>query len=148
MSAIRFFCLVTFTLGCVCGVGLGDEPAKVAKAGEGKNADILQALAGAWSLTGEAGEVGGKKLGPRTKFWGKKHWSITQSEADSGKVVFHHGGTFTLDGDKYEETVTFANENTVHMIGMKLKFTVAVKDDTYKQEGVGNPYDEVWTRLK
>jgi hypothetical protein len=148
MSANRFFCLVTFTLGCVCSIGLGHEPAKAAKAGEGKNADTLQALAGAWSLTGEAGEVGGKKLGPRIKFWGKKHWSITQSEADSGKVVFHHGGTFTLDGDKYEETVTFANENTVHMIGMKLKFTITVKDDTYKQVGDGNPYDEVWTRLK
>jgi hypothetical protein len=44
--------------------------------------------------------------------------------------------------------VTFANENTLPMIGMKLKFTIAVKDDTYKQVGVGNPYDEVWTRLK
>jgi hypothetical protein len=54
MSAIRFFCLVTLILSCVCGAGLGDEPAKVAKAGEGKNAETLQALAGAWSLREEA----------------------------------------------------------------------------------------------
>ena len=41
-----------------------------------------------------------------------------------------NASTFTLDGDKYEETVTFANENTLQMVGMKLKFTISVKDDT------------------
>lgn len=62
-------------------------------------------------------------------------------------VFFHHGGTYTLDGDEYEETVTFANENTKHMIDTKLKFKISVDGDRYTQVGIGNSFTEEWERL-
>ena len=54
------------------------------------------------------------------KLWGEKHWVITQADPETGNVIYHHGGTYTLDGDKYVETITFANENTAPLIGKEL----------------------------
>ena len=82
------------------------------------------------------------------KFWGEKHWVITQADPNTGETVFHHGGTYTLDGDKYVETLTFANENTAQLIGNEHRFTIKVDGDTYTQIGDGNPYTEIWKRLR
>lgn len=82
------------------------------------------------------------------KFWGLKHWAITQLDPETGRLMFHHGGTYTLDRDSYTETVTFAADNTNNMIGMTLKFKIKVDGDTYTQLGVGNNYNERWARLK
>jgi hypothetical protein len=62
--------------------------------------------------------------------------------------VFHHGGTYTLDGDNHAETIEYANENTAEMIGQTFRFKVKVEGDTYTQVGVGNPYSEVRKRVK
>lgn len=62
---------------------------------------------------------------------------------------FHHGGTYTLDGDTYEETVEYSTENNAaQLIKQKFKFTVKVEGDTLTQVGVGNPFNEVWKRVK
>jgi hypothetical protein len=112
-----------------------------------EKADLSQALAGAWVHVGEPGNVADPKPGARMKFWGAKHWVITQADPDTGVVIFHHGGTYTLDGDKYVETITFANDNTAHLIKTQLRFTIKVDGDTYTQTGDGNPFTEVWKRL-
>jgi hypothetical protein len=109
--------------------------------------DLAQQLLGAWVLVGEPGDVGEPQPGARMKFWGEKHWVITEPDPNTGKTVFHHGGTYTLDGDKYVETIKFANENTAHLIGKELRFRIKVEGDTYTQVGDGNPYTEVWKRL-
>lgn len=62
--------------------------------------------------------------------------------------MFHHGGTYTLDGDNHAETIEYANENTAEMIGQTFRFKVKVEGDTYTQVGVGNPYSEVRKRVK
>jgi hypothetical protein len=51
-----------------------------------------------------------------------KHWLVTQPEPETGKVVFHHGGTYTLDGDSYVETIEYATENTADQIKKTYKF--------------------------
>ena len=64
------------------------------------------------------------------------------------KVTIHQGGTCTIDGDEYTETVKYANENTAENIGQSFKFKVKLEGDKYTQTGVGNPYTEVWRRAK
>ncbi|MDF1746245.1 MAG: hypothetical protein P1V19_21270 [Gimesia sp.] len=117
-------------------------PAKEAKQ------DLRKSMLGAWVLLGKPGATEEPAKGARMKFWGLGHWTITQADPDTGVVIVHHGGTYTLDGDKYVETITFANENTKDYIGKSLQFKIEVEGDTYRQYGDGNPFTEEWRRLK
>jgi hypothetical protein len=92
---------------------------------------------------GEAPATGG-----RFKFRTGKHWNITEADPQTGEVTFHHGGTYTLDGDEYVETVKYALAKDKDIINQSFKFKVKVEGDTYTQIGVGNPYTEVWKRAK
>ena len=86
--------------------------------------------------------------GGRLKFFSGKHWNITQADPITGVVVFHHGGTSTLDGDTMAETIEYANDNTASYIKKVHKFKIKVEGDTYTQTGIGNDFNEVWKRLK
>ena len=108
---------------------------------------LQQSLLGAWVLLGKPGTKDGPKPGAPMKFWGRGHWVITQADPKTGEVIAHHGGTYTLDGNKYEETITFATETRKQLIGKTFRFKIAVKRDRYTQMGDGNPYNEEWQRL-
>jgi hypothetical protein len=98
------------------------------------------AIEGVWERKGEGGFIG-------LKFISNGRWIITNRDA-AGKVLFHHGGTYTYDGINYVESVEFANESSAEMIGSKFKFELSVKDDVLHQKGVDNPWTEDWTRVK
>src|SRR5690242_7292954 len=92
----------------------GKEPTKLAK-------DLI----GTWILVGTPDKIGEMpKSGGRLKFITGRHWVVTQAEPETGKVLFHHGGTYTLDGDHYAETVEYANENTADLIKKTFKFKI------------------------
>lgn len=106
-------------------------------------------LVGTWVLVGEPGKVGEiPKAGGRLKFFTGKHWNITQADPDTGEVIFHHGGTYTLKDDEMEETIEYANKSTAELLKKTHKFKIKIEDDTYTQVGIGNPYSEVWKRMK
>jgi hypothetical protein len=114
-----------------------------------KPTGLAKELMGTWILVGTPDKIGEvPKSGGRLKFITGKHWTVTQADPDTGKVIFHHGGTYTLDGDKYVETVDYANESTADLIKKSLEFKVKVEGDTLTQIGVGNPFTEVWKRAK
>jgi hypothetical protein len=111
--------------------------------------ELAKDMLGAWILVGTPDKIGEPPAkGGRIKFFGRRHWAITQADPNTGQVVFHHGGTYTLDGDEYIEKFEFANESTKRLINQTNKFKVKVEGDTYTQIGLGNPYSEVWKRLK
>jgi hypothetical protein len=62
-------------------------------------------------------------------------------------LAFHHGGTYKLEGDTYEETIRFAAPSTREMIGRTFKFKIKVDGNSYEQVGIGNPYNEKLKRL-
>jgi hypothetical protein len=106
-------------------------------------------LVGTWALAGAPGEEKDPPAkGGRLKFITDKCWTVTQSDPDTGVVVFHHGGTFTLEDNKYSESIVYANESTKELIGKTLHFKVKVEDDTLTQEGIDNSFNEVWKRVK
>jgi hypothetical protein len=98
------------------------------------------AIQGVWERKVEGGTTG-------LKFISSGKWIITNRDA-AGKVLFHHGGSYTFDGTIYVETVEFANENTANMIGSSFKFELSVKNDVLHQKGIENPWTEDWTRVK
>jgi hypothetical protein len=109
---------------------------------------LAKGLMGTWVLAGTPEkEVEPPAKGGRLKFITAKHWTVTESD-EAGKVLFHHGGTCTFEGDEYTETVKYANENTAELIGQSFKFKVKLEGEKYTQTGIGNPYTEVWRRAK
>ncbi|WP_435018444.1 hypothetical protein TA3x_000418 [Tundrisphaera sp. TA3] len=121
-----------------------------ARAEEPKQADakLAKDLIGTWTLE-EAKTPGSPSgVGSRLKFFTGTHWMITQPDPKTGKVIFHHGGRYTLDGDTMAGTVDFANENTAAMIGQTHKFKISVEGDVYKQTGLDSEFTETWKRVK
>ena len=111
-------------------------------------------ISGAWKLFGRLdedgdvvalGEEGADALS--MKLFSNGRWFITYVDTTTADVTFHHGGTYKLDGNKYEEEIEFATEATQTMVGNTLKFTMEVEGDVLTQRGIGNPYNEVWHRV-
>ena len=100
-----------------------------------------EGIQGAWELKSEDGIK-------RIKFIAGGQWTITQYDPKTGIVEFHHGGTYTLDGATYTETVVFANDSTTDMKGDSNKFEFTIDGDVIHQWGIGNPWNEDWTRIK
>jgi len=110
---------------------------------------LAQDLIGTWVLVGEPGKVGkAPKEGGRYKFFTGSHWCITQADPDNGVVVFHHGGSYTFDGDEYVETVDYANPTTMNHIGRTNHFKIQIENGMLTDIGVGNPWREVWKRVE
>ena len=142
VAAVLLVSAVVLSVG-----GAGGQPPKK----DAEPTKLAKDLIGTWVLVGTPDKVGDPpESGGRFKFRTGKHWCITQADPKTGKVIFHHGGTYTLDGDTYAEIVEYANENTAGLIGKTFKFKVKVEGDTYTQTGIGddNPFHEVWKRAK
>jgi hypothetical protein len=128
-------------------VGADDRAPK----GKPEPTKLAKELVGAWVLAGTPDKIEEPPAsGGRIKFFSGGHWNITQADPKTGKVIFHHGGTYTLEGDTYTETIQYANENTAELIGKTFKFKVKVDGDAYTQTAVGedNPFTEAWKRAK
>jgi hypothetical protein len=129
--------------GMVFSLRADDQPSRGAK----EPTKLAKNLIGTWVLVGTPDKIEEMpKSGARLKFFTGRHWVVTQADPETGKVVFHHGGTYTLDGNNYAETIEYANESTADLIKKTFKFKIKVEGNTYTQIGVGNPYSEVWKR--
>ena len=125
-----------------------DKPASIPPAAPAPS-QLAKDMMGTWVLVGKPGKVReAPERGGRLKFRTGAHWTMTQSDPKTGLVVMHDGGTYSLEGDTYTETLEYANESTSNDIGRTFVFKVKVEGDLMTQEGVGNPYTEVWKRLK
>ena len=123
------------------------EAAPQDKAAEPSKSQLAKDLIGTWAFAGTPDEVKEPpEGGGHYKYFTGKHFCVTKADPETGKVEYHHGGTYTLDGDNYEETVKYATEGGP--IGQTFKYKIKVEGDTYTQTGVGNPYNEVWKRAK
>ena len=110
---------------------------------------IAQALTGVWVHVGEPGNVHPvPRSGGTFKFRVDQHWTLTQADPASGTVKEHFGGTYRVVGNEYSETIDYSLDASDPEQGHTLKFTVKVEGDTMTQTGVGNPYTEVWKRVR
>ncbi len=106
-------------------------------------------LMGAWILIGSPGKtIDPPAKGGRYLFFGDNQWAITQANPDSGDVMFHHGGNYTVSGNDYAETIQYANPSTATLVGKTLKFKLRIEGDLLMKEGVENEWNEVWKRVK
>jgi hypothetical protein len=119
------------------------------RADDAKPSQLAKDLVGSWVMAGTPDKPEDPPAkGGRIKFFSGKNWCITQADPADGKVIFHHGGTYTLDGDKMAETIEYANENTLNLLGKTHNFTIKVEGDTYTQIDENNEFTELWKRAK
>ncbi len=136
--------LLALTLPIANSLQAQDQPATAQE-----QTPLAKNLVGTWILVGKPGEVGeAPAAGGRLKFFTGRHWLITQPDPTTGVTIYHHGGTYTLSGNEYAETAEYANESTKDLIKQTFKFTIKVEGDTLTQIGIGNPWTEVWKRVK
>ncbi|YCM42508.1 hypothetical protein V2O64_14450 [Verrucomicrobiaceae bacterium 227] len=106
-------------------------------------------IQGSWILSGTPDKIGAAPAkGGRVKTIKGNTWVIVQKDAKSGEVIFRHGGTFTLKGNLYVESIEFANDSTRHLVGKKSTFKLSFKDDILLNHGQGNPWTEAWRQVK
>jgi hypothetical protein len=74
-----------------------------------------------------------------------RHWMFSHPDPTNNLTLFHHGGTYLLDGNSYAETIEYANRSTGGFLGRTFKYEVKIKSDTMILKG---PFSEVWKRVK
>ncbi len=110
----------------------------------GATLGATNAVNGVWRFVRDVG-------GPMTSLTRKikhirdKHWMFSQFDPAPNITLYHHGGTYLLDGNSYAETIDYANETTGGMLGQTFRYDVNVVGDTMTLTG---PFNEVWVRVK
>lgn len=124
------------------------EPPETAPAAAAPS-DIASELIGTWALVGTPGHVGKvPEAGARLKFFTGKYSCMTQSDPKTGIVMFHHGGTYSLDGDEYTESLEYAGASTINYLGRTNNhFRLKIDDNLLTSIGIDNPWKEVWQRV-
>lgn len=125
-------------------IGIGNPWREVWKRVGSKSSSVSasplgKGMIGAWTLGNEPNAF---------KFITDSSWCDTTADSKNGIVVFHHGGTCTLKGNRYVQSVEYANPSSMNLIGHSSKFDVSVDGDTLKIVGVGNPWTQTWNRAK
>ena len=110
---------------------------------------LSQRLIGTWRLVKQGNRIiTGTPTAQRLKFFTNKKWSITQADENTKRVIFHHGGTYSLKNNIMTSVVDYANESTASRIRTVSYFKISIQGDTYEQIGLNNPYTETWQRVK
>jgi Cu/Ag efflux protein CusF len=112
---------------------------------------LNQQLVGTWRLVKQGNQsVLGTPSAQRLRFYTGTQWNITQADAQTKRVIFHHGGTYSLNNQtgRMVSTVNYAIESGASRLNTVSNFQITVQGDTYTQVGLDNPFTETWERVK
>ena len=105
-------------------------------------------LVGTWQPIASGGETIPEENRAEIKVIAEKQWFVRYIDPKTKKLEYVHGGTYTLEGDEYIETVEWAAGSTSELVGNKFKFKIKTEGDTFTQTGIGNPYTTTYKRTK
>jgi hypothetical protein len=107
--------------------------------------ELRKRMLGTWQLVSFVdGRVSEGNVG-ELKFIGDRHWSVSRLKPGTGRLDYHMGGTYTLNGDEYVETIEYG---TGGPIGETFTYKLSVEGDKFTQIGDGNPWSLVFKRAK
>lgn len=102
---------------------------------------------GTWVLVGTPDEIGqAPAAGASLKILTATNWSDVQADPETGTTNFSHGGTWSIHGHTYTETVTHATKHLQPLVGKSFRFDYKLDKDMLTLVGDGNPWKEVWKR--
>jgi hypothetical protein len=98
-------------------------------------------IEGTWQLVNVRSMMGDKIMsefpavnntGSQIKIWTKTHWlTVGRYKQDSTFSDLYAGGTYKLEGNKYDENVVYHSEKPY--VGKNLKMLLEIKNDTLTQ---------------
>ncbi len=106
-------------------------------------AQMSKDIIGVWAFVSNIGEPA--STDKKIKIILDKHWMFSQPNPANNLTLFHHGGTYLLDGNSYAETIEYANASTGGYLGKTFRYEVKIEGDTMILKG---PYNEIWKRVK
>ncbi|MGZ8921232.1 MAG: hypothetical protein ACXW3L_09630, partial [Limisphaerales bacterium] len=110
---------------------------------------LAREMIGTWVMVGTPGGISeAPEKGGRFKYRTGTHWIVFSVDPENGHVTETFGGKYTMRGDQYVETQEFADYQWLRDNGASFRFQVKVEGDFMTQLGIGNPYNEVWKRVK
>jgi hypothetical protein len=111
-------------------------------------------MVGTWQLMGaKSGRTGDFVMLQTPKLYIKSftltNWAIVTYDANSN-VLYSASGHYTLQGERYTESIEAATEMMTRYIGAHPKFRIRLDEDKYYQMGAGkNPsIEEMWQRVE
>ncbi|EKJ98552.1 hypothetical protein RBSH_06131 [Rhodopirellula baltica SH28] len=126
-------------------VGAADDAPKPNETAE---KDLAEQLVGTWRLEKASTPGSPSGVGTRLKLFTGTHWCIIQPDAETGVLVFHHGGRYEADDNEVKTTRDFAGESTKSMIGGNKILTNRIDNDTMQQMDSDGVFNETWKRVK
>lgn len=113
-----------------------------------KEEDLSKQIVGTWVYLGKPGETTETPaMGGRFKVMQHGLYRVTQKDAQ-GAAIYHHGGTYTIQGNEYAEKCEYSSDPKSDLIKQQFRFTIKIEGDLLTQTGVDNPWTEVWRRVK
>lgn len=109
--------------------------------------ELQSRLLGTWLLEKAAVPGNPSGIGVRRMTFTPGTWEIVQRNPATGAIVFRHGGTYRLQGDILESTVTFAESSTANRIDVVSSSKIRVNGDIFDKVGLDNPFTETWRRI-
>ena len=159
--AVSVICVAAFCLGVTTlrGQDVASPAAKpaaksLAKAATG-SADLRTALVGTWRM--KSMKVNGQVNTLPDRGVTYKHvtpggFTWLSYEKDSGRIFRAAGGSYTLEGDTYTESIEYGMSDDFDVIkNASHPFKCRIEGDTWYHAGKlsnGTTIDEVWTRVK
>ncbi|MBN1566291.1 MAG: hypothetical protein JXA73_00475 [Acidobacteria bacterium] len=145
-----FICvLLAAVMAMVCGCSKKAAVQSSRAAKEEIRESIADRIVGTWVLVQSTHVSTPSGIGCRLKSYTGTHWIVTQPDPNTGRVVFHHGGRYTLEGDMLSATTDFANTTTQSAIGKSEKLKITIDGDILKQIDIDRGiYNETWERCK
>ena len=149
-SLVLAFGVITFGAGVLVR-GMASETTQKTVTGDEQKSDaerLKRELLGTWESVQPAST-------PKTvrcvKHITPTHWTWVLYDRESRVAHSTAGGTWTLKGDKYEETNEFSSQNMKHARGKAFAFSFKIDGDKWHVKAgpeLEIVVDEVWVRVK
>lgn len=109
---------------------------------------LAEQVIGTWVLSDAKYPGTPSGIGIRLKVHTPTHWVVTQPDPETGEVLIHLGGRYSLDGNTVNGTTDFAVPRLNAQIGQTGKTKFEFDGETLKQTDMEGNWLETWTRWK
>jgi len=109
-------------------------------------------LIGTWQICNSDGVVEenlyGNKNQIRYKVISSDKFTLIDLNSKYKKVLNSFVGSYTVNKNVYTEHILYTNSNFNNLLGDTYSYTYKIENDVLTIDGIGNPYNETWKRVK